>query len=45
MNLIDEVGDTEYIRLTSVSLTRRYRDSIDVSTISLTFEVTYLSDR
>jgi Tfp pilus assembly protein PilO len=44
MNLIDEVAATEYIRLTNTSLTRNFQFD-ETSTISLTFEVTYLSDR
>jgi len=44
LNLIDEVIATEYIRLTSVSYTRNVQESIEASTISLTFEVTYLSE-
>jgi hypothetical protein len=43
MNLIDEVIETEYIRITSASFTRIFRDGIEESDISLTFEVTYLS--
>jgi len=44
MNLIDEVVGIKYIRLSNASLTRNIQDETDVSTISLTFEVTYLSD-
>jgi len=42
MNLIDEVVETTYIRLTSASFTRNFTEP-EMSTISLTFEVTYLS--
>ena len=44
MHLIDEVIDIEYIRLTSASFTRIFQETLEASTISLTFEVTYLSD-
>jgi hypothetical protein len=44
MNLLDEVVGIKYIRISSVSFTRSIQDNVDNSTISLTFEVTYLAD-
>ena len=44
MNLIDEVVGIRDIRISNASLTRNIIDMVDTSTISLTFEVTYLSD-
>jgi hypothetical protein len=44
MNLIDEVVGIKYIRISNASLTRNYQDGMDTSTISITFEVTYLAD-
>ena len=43
LNLIDEVKATEFMRLTNVSFTRNMADAGTASTISLTFEVTYLT--